>query len=171
MFCWVPGHCGIDGNERADRAAKEALNKTITPVKLPFTDRTPLIRSHLLKKWQTEWDKEKDKLNKLYEIQPKIGPPFLVNSCRKDQVVINRIRIGHTRLSQSYLMEGVPWSECCFCDSGDNLSVKHVLIDCEHFTDIRSNYFNASNMKELFDKIKVENIIGFLKETALYHKI
>ena len=171
VFCWVPGHCGIDGNERADRAAKEALNKTITPVKLPFTDRTPLIRSHLLKKWQTEWDKEKDKLNKLYEIQPKIGPPFLVNSCRKDQVVINRIRIGHTRLSQSYLMEGVPWSECCFCDSGDNLSVKHVLIDCEHFADIRSDYFNASNMKELFDKVKVENIIGFLRETALYRLI
>ena len=38
-FCWIPSHCGIPGNERADRAAKDALNKDITPMLIPFVDK------------------------------------------------------------------------------------------------------------------------------------
>jgi len=25
-FIWTPGHCGIDGNEKADRVARETIN-------------------------------------------------------------------------------------------------------------------------------------------------
>ena len=31
-FCWVPSHCGIDGNERVDQLAKENLNQDIDPL-------------------------------------------------------------------------------------------------------------------------------------------
>ena len=31
-FCWVPSHCGIDGNERVDQLAKETLDQDINPL-------------------------------------------------------------------------------------------------------------------------------------------
>ena len=38
VFCWIPSHIGIRGNEQADRAAKAALDLEISPLKVPYTD-------------------------------------------------------------------------------------------------------------------------------------
>ena len=38
IFCWLPSHIGICGNEHADSSAKAALRKEISFVKLPYKD-------------------------------------------------------------------------------------------------------------------------------------
>ena len=38
IFCWVPSHIGIQGNERADVLAKAALDKTKQFYYIPYTD-------------------------------------------------------------------------------------------------------------------------------------
>ena len=35
MFCWVPSHVGIQGNERVDVLAMLALNEPYTNIKIP----------------------------------------------------------------------------------------------------------------------------------------
>ena len=54
--------------------------------------------------WQERWDKEVD--NKLRAIMPQIDEKYY-SGCtnRKDEVIINRLRIGHTRLPHSFRME------------------------------------------------------------------
>ena len=49
-FCWVPSHCGIDGNERVDQLAKETLDQDIDPLaNVHYTDMKPLINSYIQK--------------------------------------------------------------------------------------------------------------------------
>ena len=55
-FCWVPSHCGIDGNERVDQLAKKTLDQGIDPLaSVHYTDMKPLVNSYIQKLVQTKW--------------------------------------------------------------------------------------------------------------------
>ena len=57
-------------------------------------------------KWHQRWVNCRHKQGcKLYEIMLDINPFYMKNFSRKDEGVIHRIRIGHTRLTYKYLME------------------------------------------------------------------
>ena len=45
-----------------------------------------------------------------------------------DEIVYNRLRIGHTRLTHSYLIDHTDPPECTNCRQ--QLSVKHILTEC-----------------------------------------
>ena len=106
-------------------------------------------------------------------MKSQLGPPFTVNTRRKDQVVLNIIIIEQSRLTHGFLMEqkNAPQPRCHFCGTNEILTIQHVLIKCPSFFAIRSNYFSVHNMKDLFETIPVNDIIGYLKETSLYQQI
>ena len=52
----IPSHIGIQGNERVDKAAKNALQTHISNTKLPYTNLKLLTNNFILKKWQKSWD-------------------------------------------------------------------------------------------------------------------
>ena len=57
LFCWLPSHVGIKGNEAADVKAKASLDLEISNFKLPCTDFKPFINRYILSKWQLSWDR------------------------------------------------------------------------------------------------------------------
>jgi len=82
-----------------------------------------------------------------------------------DTVIIHRLRIGHTRLTHSYLLSGTDQPECSACHCP--LTVKHILIECPALTSSRNKHFTASSMKDLFttllpETLSVYQIIPFL---------
>ena len=131
-LCWVPGHVGLRGNELADRTAKKALSGDVEPCPIPHTDVRPKIKRLVTKKWQEEWDEYPT--NKLHHICPSVSETIQATpEKRKDQVVLTRCKIGHTRLTHAFLMQGEDAPECIPCQCP--LTVKHILLESIGFRD------------------------------------
>ena len=134
VFCCLPSHVGIKGNEKADIAAKSALTLNISDLKIPFTDSKPSINTFVHNKWQMSWNAAV--FNKLHSIKPSLGkwqPNYGID--RKEEVTLARIRIGHTFITHSFLLKGEDWPLCIPCQ--EPFSVKHFLLDCTDFRIIR----------------------------------
>ena len=107
-------------------------------------------------KWQKPWNNcTGNKLQSINPTIPTIGVYQHVRSLsRRDAVIIDRLRIGHTRLTRSYLFALINRSHC-------PLTVKHILIECPALTRSRSKHFTASSLKDLFDNVAARNIINY----------
>ena len=68
IYCWIPSHIGIYGNEKADKHAKESLNLDQTDFKIPFNNFKRFINKYIFNKWQSLWNETC--FNKLKEIEP-----------------------------------------------------------------------------------------------------
>ena len=71
---WIPGHTGIRGNEVADRAAEEVLEKERKDHFTSFLDLKPVTaKTQTSSLWQEERDEAVIVSNKLRKILPKLA--------------------------------------------------------------------------------------------------
>ena len=167
-FCWIPSHVGIGGNERADELAKVGLELNPSNSPIPYTDYKTAIHKFILSRWQERWNQQID--NKLYNIQNNLGLwPGASQHRRRDEIVLARIRMGHTQLTHSYRIKKDDPPECFSC--AETLTVRHIMIECIDFAHIRRKYFTCPTLRELFSLSEPNKILLYLKETGLYDKI
>ena len=115
---------------------------------------------YILKRWQDSWDQQIH--NKLHEIHSLVDKtPCSCGHNRKEQVVLNRCRIGHGRLTHSYLLNNEERPECIPCNS--NFSLRHVLIDCVEVVAVRQTFYNVNNVYELFTNVAGDTILKLKK--------
>lgn len=136
--CWIPGHCGIPGNEAADReAAAATLRNKVDITSVPYPDLKPVVKRKLRELWQKHWDSQTE--NKLHVIKPRIGRYRTEKRNRLIEVTFCRLRIGHTYGTHSYLLNGTLRPQCARC--GQVLSVLHVLAECTKYDPERRKHF------------------------------
>jgi len=104
-FIWVPCHIGFLEHDAVDLAAKETSSQTSITDKLnlPHAQYRNYYRSHITKLWKSYWKTQQS--NKVLTIKTEPNP---WSSSRRESkrggVIIARLRIGHTRITHSYLV-------------------------------------------------------------------
>ena len=155
--------CSVPGRSITDNL--DLRRTDMQPCLIPLSDFKPIIRKHITAMWQATWDESP--LNKLHEIAPIVNEPRTHHlSTRRDQSVFNRCRIGHSRLTHEFLLKGEPPPECIPCNCP--LTIKHLLIECVDFNDVRQRFYQVPSLQDLFKTVKPEVILDFLKAAVLY---
>ena len=102
---WIPAHCGICGNERADELAKLGSKKPQSENAVTYSEKRSLIRA--------------------LHRQPKERDDYHLLS-RDQQVILMRLRTGHNRLKKHLNRLKISASPVCPCGQEDQTS-EHVL--------------------------------------------
>ncbi|XP_065093420.1 uncharacterized protein LOC135714078, partial [Ochlerotatus camptorhynchus] len=99
VYPWIPGHCGVLGNESADHLAGAGTSGPRVTNKVPLQDVRRWIMRTIQAAWEAEWFR-----NRIAFIRKFKGPtePCSELDNLNDQHVISRLRTGHTKLYYDY---------------------------------------------------------------------
>ena len=116
---WIPAHCGIDGNERADKAAGAACALPQREVDKPLQTALAVLKR--------ERKKDKESFREYARFSNKQEETRLE---RADRVTVNQFRAGASSVSKAtlYIIGKTEDDACTFC--GEEETEKHILQDC-----------------------------------------
>ena len=132
---WIPGHCGIPGNEKVDKCAKEILqDQPQNDIPCPASDYLNHLHSSFRATLQLVWD-----LNPhyhLHQIKPRMGHwPSSNRNTKLQEIILARLRVGHTSLTHYHIFEHSPPPICHRC--GCRYTIDHFLLRCPVYDSAR----------------------------------
>ena len=186
---WIPAHKGVRGNERADRAAKEATGWYVIDKKEHDSPRTanrypdtkPLrtsismtINTKMKARWEEEWRNERTgrSTHKLTPIPTSKLLNLYKNVPKAVSSVIIQMRTGKIGLRACLYKWKVPEIDNahCTCDRGDQ-TLKHVLLQCHRFRKERRQTLRSLQTNDismiLNDPDMVKKAAKFMIQTGL----
>ena len=154
---WIPGHCGIQGNDTADRLAKNGSAMIQTNHGLSYQETRVITKSSIQKRW-LDSHKSHSRQDPIHQIT------------REGQRIIFRLRTGHNRLRyHMFKTFSVGDTDMCPCNRASE-TVEHVLQNCELYSAARvANWPTPTSMNtKLYGaKMDLDSTIDFIKATGL----
>lgn len=167
-FIWTPSHVGIAGNEKADAAAKTALQDPEIDTPIQTYDIIAEMKTKLKIFWTQKWTNITN--NKLREIQQDVRKREQHGS-RREQVILTRLRIGHTRLTNSHLFTKSDPPICTECNK--QITIKHIIEECPLYASERREHHIPTTISEALNHSTTteENMLKFTKTINIYNKL
>ena len=161
-FIWTPAHTGVVGNERADKLAKQALQRDGIPVPLELKEAYSFADSNITIKWQSQWDST-DKGRLYHLIEPVVSNKIkYTNTNRDKETTITRLRLGKCYMNHYLHQISVHSTGLCEqCHSGQPESIEHFMFICKANNELRVKLTAACKM--LNKPLAIENILNSTK--------
>ena len=106
----------------------------------------------------------------IYLMKPKLGQPKkFQHLTQAEEVVITRLRIGHTKATKSHILSRGPPAACHHC--GQALSIDHMLLECAVLQECCEEYYTTDSLSALFETIPKTCIVEFLREAGFFYLI
>ncbi|XP_075258517.1 uncharacterized protein LOC142350552 [Convolutriloba macropyga] len=155
QIVWIPSHCGVQGNEEADRVANAAT--TLEPEKRPITLQTATTAIKL--------DARRETL-KFYAGAARIFKARKLDR-RRDQTIWNQLMSGHSLLDRATLRRfGATESDRC-PDCDEPHTAEHVMKVCQRGASLRHRMMGNEEPKDHFIN-NPRNLIKLVKYAGIY---
>ena len=142
----------------------------VRPLPVLDKDLRPVLKQKLMDRWQISWSATDS--NKLRSIKTTVSEWHTSSrSARREEVVLTRLRIGHTLFTHSFLMRGHACPVCNKC--GVPVTVRHILTECRGYRfERRICDLPVDLAQQLGDSpVQLRKVFRFLKIIKLYKAV
>ena len=164
---WASGLGGIQGNVLVAAAANRAAVGVLEFICVPYSDWYPIIREHINKEWE-----ENGICSYIYQSQWLDS----TSNCqyRRNEIVLNRLRLGHTRATLFSLTSKSKDPDLCAGCVMMRPNCPALYLQCPELDEVRTDVFRR-RPTSIVSVLNVANnptpILNFMKEIDIYDEI